>query len=76
MVVFVAALLVVGSVAAVKHVKDRRQRKRSRKEQEHGVVEYDERYYNKTIDPPEYSFAPRDASATPSSIYSRKQGAI
>jgi hypothetical protein len=70
------ALVVVGGYFLVKHVKDRREKKKVRKQQEHGAVEYDERYYDKTIAPPEYSFDYPDAASKASSIYSRDQHAL
>ena len=70
------ALVVVGGYFLVKHVKDRREKKKVRKQQEHGAVEYDDQYDDKTIAPPEYSFDYSDAASKASSIYSRDQHAL
>ena len=72
----VAALVVVGGVLVVKHIKERRQRKRTQKALEHGTVEYDERDYEKADQPPEYDFHDTNRASLASSIYSREQDAI
>ena len=73
----VVALVVVGSVLVVKHIKEKRQRKRTQAALEHGTVEYEERNYEKLDQPPEYDEIHDAKSASPaSSIYSREQNAI
>jgi hypothetical protein len=73
----VAAIIVVGSVLVVKHIKERRQRKRTQRALEHGTVEYEERHYEKLDQPPEYDDIHDANRASPaSSIYSREQDAV
>ena len=73
----VVALVVVGSVLVVKHIKEKRQRKRTQSALEHGTVEYEERNYEKLDQPPEYDEIHDAKSASPAeSVYSREQNAV
>lgn len=70
------ALTVVGGYFAVKGIKDHREKKKARRQQERGAVEYNERFYEKADAPPEYSFHPNGGASGASSMYSREQHAI
>jgi hypothetical protein len=70
------AILVVGSVFLVKHIKEKRERKRAQRALEHGTVEYDETTYDKADQPPAYDFSHASGASPASSIYSREQYAI